>query len=232
MKIFSAVLLLLAFAVSPAHARPEVKEVVAALEEGYRSLKDVEARFTQRSMVAGIGREQRGEGEMALKKGSSGSAMFRFDYRKPEPQQIIFNGKTVWLYQPAARQVVVSSAEGLLQGEAGLAISYLTGLGSISRDFTPSWAQEGGADYVIDLVPKRQGGVLQKLRLTVSAKAVDAYLRDGKVRDPFPVLSSAVYDRQGNRNVMDFSRVRANRGIDSSRFNFRVPDGVQVLQNQ
>lgn len=41
-------------------AGAEVKDVVATLEQGYRSLKDVQAEFTQRTALASIKKEQRG----------------------------------------------------------------------------------------------------------------------------------------------------------------------------
>ena len=82
--------------------------MVAALEKGYSSLQDVQADFAQKTTIAGINREQKGNGELLLKRPASETAMFRFNYAKPR-QQIVSNGKKVWFYIPENKQVMVSA---------------------------------------------------------------------------------------------------------------------------
>jgi outer membrane lipoprotein carrier protein len=208
----------------------ELKEVVSALEQGYRGLKDVQAEFTQRSAIQGIGREQKGSGELSFRLGS-GSPKFRFDYRKPEPQLIVSDGKTVWLYQPGNKQVLVSDMEALMAGGSGLAVAYLTGLGDVSRDFTVSLAGEGRdkkGNYLLDLVPKKKSPVLAKLRLTVPARAVEEAAE--KEQELFPILSATIFDSQGNRTTLDFTKVRTNRGLPASLFTFHPPPGTEVIR--
>ena len=209
-----------------------LKEVVAALEKGYASLQDVQASFTQKTVIAGINREQRGNGELFLKRPASSTAMFRFNYDKPK-QQIVSNGKQVWFYLPENKQVMVSSVADMFKGGNAIAMNYLTGLGHVSKDFTVNFArepQDKQGNYQLDLQPKNPTPVLARLQLTIAAAAVESYLRDGEVRDIFPVLASVVHDAGGNQTRIDYSRARVNKGIDSGKFTFKVPQGVEVIK--
>jgi outer membrane lipoprotein carrier protein len=210
------------------------KDVVATLEQGYAMLSDLQADFSQRTTISSLNREERGAGELFIKKTAGSDAMFRFNYTKPR-QQIISNGKSVWYYLPESKQVLISDVTALFEGGNGIALNYLTGLGHISADFTAGFAGEARdkkGDYVLDLVPKTKSPVMAKLRLTVSARAVEEFLSSKTVRDPFPVISSEVSDQLGNRTRLDFSKVKVNRGLGNDRFNFKVPAGVEIIKNR
>ena len=225
--------LVLAWAPLQAADKPaSLKDVIGALEKGYAGLQDVHADFSQRTLIAGVGREQKGSGEVFLKRPASSTAMFRFDYAKPK-QQIISNGKQVWYYMPENRQVMVSSIADMFKGGNSIALSYLTGLGHVSRDFSVSFAKEQrdkNGDYQLDLVPLKPTPVLARLQLTVSAAAVERFMRQGSVQDTFPVRASVVHDAGGNQTRIDYSRVRVNKGLDNGIFNFKVPTGVEIVK--
>lgn len=232
--LLTALVLYSASGPAPANAAAQatLKDVVAALEKGYATLQDVQADFSQRTVIAGIKKEQRGSGEVLLKRPASATAMFRFNYDKPK-QQIISNGKQVWFYQPENRQVMVTPLAEMFKGGNGIALTYLTGLGHVSRDFTIAFAREQrdrNGNYQLELIPRKPSPVLVKLKLTVSAEAVERYLRDGDVRDIFPLVSSVVFDAGGNETRIDYGRARVNMGIDSARFSFKVPEGVEVIK--
>jgi outer membrane lipoprotein carrier protein len=226
--------LLFCLAFLPVYAgAAELKTVVSTLEQGYRILTDVHADFAQRSAIAGIDRAQKGTGDLSIRKVSGGSAMFRFNYTKPQKQELVCNGKTVWLYVPDNKQVMQMDTEALFAGGNGLAISYLTGLGEVSKDFTIAFAkdhQDKKGDYQLELSPKKPSTVLAKLLLTISGTAVDQFQQTGKASEPFPVTSSTVIDAAGNRTAMEFSNVKSNKGINASRFTFKVPAGVEVVK--
>ena len=222
------------FFASGAVAEPaaDLKDVISALEAGYSSLKDFQADFSQKTTVVAIGREQKGNGEVMVKKTASSTAMFRFNYVKPK-QQIVSNGKQVWFYTAENRQVMVSQVADLFKGGNAIALSYLTGLGRVSRDFSISFAKtarDKNGNYQLELIPKQATATLSKLQLTVSAAAVERFRKDGSVQDTFPVVSSVVHDAGGNQTRIDYSRVRVNKGLDSGSFNFKVPEGVAVIK--
>ena len=225
-------MLLVSVPVWAAEKKAVLKDVVSALEKGYASLQDVQADFVQKTTIAGINREQKGSGELLLKKPASATAMFRFNYTKPK-QQIISNGKQVWFYLAENKQVMVSPVADMFKGGNSIALNYLTGLGHVSRDFNASFAnepQDKNGDYQLELVPKSPSPVLARLQLTVSAAAVESFLRDGSVQNLFPVVASVIHDAGGNQTRIEYSRVRVNKGLANSRFSFKVPQGVEVIK--
>lgn len=232
MVLTPLVLMLVTVPVWGAEKQAALQDVISALEKGYTSLQDVQADFAQKTVIAGINREQKGSGELLLKKPASATAMFRFNYLRPK-QQIVSNGKQVWFYLPENKQVMVSSVTDMFKGGNSIALNYLTGLGHVSRDFNARFAQEPqdeNGNYQLELVPKSPSAVLAKLQLTVSAAAVENYLRDGRVQDIFPVIASVIHDAGGNQTRIEYSRVRVNKGLANSRFSFKIPPGVEIIK--
>lgn len=231
----SLVACVLLFCTSPALAAPAtLREVVDTLEKGYAALHDLQAGFSQRTTISAIKREEKGSGELFLKKGSGGNPLFRFNYAKPK-QQIVCNGKTVWFYQQENRQVMVSDAAALFAGGNAIAMSYLTGLGRLSQDFTIRFAgqvPDRNGNYPLELLPKKPTPAVTRLQLTVAGDAVEQFRDSGKPQVPFPVVSSVLYDTMGNRTIIEYGSVKVNRGMGNERFTFKVPQGVQVIDNR
>ena len=210
----------------------ELKDVMTTLEGGYGVLNDLQASFEQRTTIAALKRNEKGAGELFLKRPSKAPAMFRFNYSKPK-QEIVSNGKTVWYYIPENRQVMTSDLATMFAGGNSIALAWLTGMGNLSRDFTVAFDGKGRdkqGNYLLDLAPKQANQGITRLQLTISSDAVDGYLREGKASMPFPILASTVTDAMGNRTAIEFSRVRVNQGLDSGRFTFKIPKGVEVIK--
>ena len=234
-RIYTIICLLLSLFVLPMPAAAKsasLKEVVSALEKGYAGLQDVQADFTQKTTIAAVKREQKGNGEVLLKRPASATAMFRFNYAKPK-QQIISNGTQVWFYTPENKQVLANSVAAMFSGGNSIALSYLTGLGHVSRDFDVAFAgepQDKNGNYQLELTPKKASPALTRLQLTVSSEAVEQAQASGEVKNIFPIVSSIVHDAGGNQTRIDYSRARVNKGIDSAKFNFKIPAGVEVVK--
>jgi len=234
LEIILVILSLTFFTLSSAAFGADLKEVVAALEKGYNSLSDVQADFTQRTVITSMKREEHGRGALYIKRGSSNTTKFRFDYKKPR-QLIISDGRRAWYYLPDNNQVMVSDLAALFAGGNGIALNYLTGMGHISRDFSISFAGDGRdkkGNYLLELTPKEPSQAIAKLRLTIDASVVEQYLGKGETAPIFPVLSSVVDDHFGNRTFIDISHVRVNAGIADSLFRFKIPKGVEVIKSR
>jgi outer membrane lipoprotein carrier protein len=231
--IFCCIASLNLLSAQPARAEAKLKDVIATVEQSYNSLTDLQAAFSQKTFLASVKREQKGNGTLFIKKNPKHPAMFRFDYTKPK-QLIVSDGSSVWYYLPENRQVMVSNLKSLFEGGQGVTLNYLTGIGRISRDFTIS-PLNGGRDakgnYLLELIPKTPSQNLVKLEMTVSTQDVDIFLKNGKIRNAFPILTSVVYDQFGTRTTIDFSNVRINRGLPASLFQFKIPAGIEVLRH-
>ena len=212
----------------------ELPQVVHTLEQGYATLNDLQADFSQKSSIAAMKREEKGGGELFIKKGGGKDAMFRFNYSKPK-QQIISNGKKVWYYLPEQKQVMMMELSQLFEGGNGVALNYLTGMGHVSRDFNIVFAAEprdSKGNYVLVLTPKQKSAAMAKIQLTIQADAVDQFIAHGRPSTPFPIVSSIVYDQMGNATRIEFSNVRTNHGLESGKFNFKIPAGVEIVKNR
>jgi len=232
-SIFCCTAALTILSAQPARAEAQLKDVIATVEQSYNSLTDLQASFSQRTYLASMKREQKGAGTLSIKKKPKGAAMFRFDYTKPR-QLIVSDGSTVWYYLPDNKQVMVSDLKRLFEGGQGVTLNYLTGIGRISRDFTITPLKDGRdakGNYLLELIPKTPSQNLAKLELTVAAKDVAAYLKKGTIRNTFPILTSVIYDQLGTKTTIDFSKVRVNRGLPASLFQFKIPAGTELVRH-
>ncbi len=213
-------------------AEATLQQVIATLEQGYAGIQDLQASFSQTTTLAGFPKPQKGHGDLALRRPKQATAQFRFDYTTPK-QSIISNGKQVWFYQPENRQVLVSSLEGMMKGGNSIGMAYLTGLGNVSKDFSPAFAKparDKQGNYLLDLTPRTPTPVLSRLRLVIRESAVSAFLADGTVKELFPVTSSTVIDASGTETRISYSRVRTNNGLTAATFTFKVPQGVEIIK--
>jgi outer membrane lipoprotein carrier protein len=208
-----------------------LQDVVMTVEQGYQKLADLQAEFKQKTTLAAIQRTETGGGELLLRRSKGeATAQFRFDYTKPA-QQIVSDGKTLWYYVPASKQVIVSDMATFFAGGNSLALTYLTGMGQLSKDFVTKYAgTDKQGNHLLELTPKKPTSVLQRLQLTVAATAVEQYLAGGGAKMPFPLVASVIVDAAGNRTEITYSKIRVNRGLAADRFKFKVPTGVAVVK--
>jgi outer membrane lipoprotein carrier protein len=198
--------------VSPAQAQT-LDEVVAGLEATYAKITDLRAEFTQNAFNRSLGQTIKAEGVVYLKK----PGKMRWEYRTPTPQQIVSDGKSLWVYTPELNQVNVGEAPRALAGPAG---SFLAGLGRLREVFTvrflnPLRVDEAG-NPVLDLRPKRPEPVLTRLILTVDPRE-------------FLVKKAVLYDQFENTVTMEFTKVSVNAGLANTLFAFTPPKGVAVV---
>lgn len=235
-------------AASAAKVNVGLRDVIAAVEEqftperstGLPPLQDVTADFVQVSTLAEKGREMRASGEMFFKTQTSTSPlMFRFDYFGPTNQQIVSNGRTMWIYLPANRQVIQSDVSFIFNPFSNTGrtrgVNFLQGLGRLSQDFRIAFSsqrQDIEGNYILELEPQRRMDTIAKLFIVVSRDAVLNRADSGRfpLRQElaFPIRSTTVVDLQGNTTIMEFSNIRANTGIPYSYFDFVPPPDAQV----
>jgi outer membrane lipoprotein carrier protein len=251
-----AVALLMALVTGSAEARtvqPAVvglNDVIDTLEKSYRVLNDVTADFFQRSTLVAKNREMRADGQMFLKPPTSYSPlMFRFDYFRPLTQEIVCNGKTLWMYLPENNQVIQSDVSFFFSTfnsnqYQDQPVNFLQGLGRFSKDFLTVFAPQRldtAGNYVLELTPRRSSVTITKMLLVVNRDAVLSYVQNNRditkvINDPrrpefaFPLLSSTVIDPEGNTTIMEFSNIKPNSRIIDGMFYFSVPAGVQVVR--
>jgi outer membrane lipoprotein carrier protein len=242
--------LLLALA-APLTAQAAAKEsvglndVIRALEGPFQAdapagtaILDFEADFFQEATIASLDRVQRGRGRVAVKfdrvRGDRVPlAMFRWEYDQPTNQEIVSDGRTLWVYLPENRQVIQSQIDTVSQSRPSDPVTFLTGLGNLSRDFQIGWAtpnHDVEGNYVLQLRPRRVSSLIRELQIVVNRDAVLGPQRRGGFDDVFPILSTMVVDPSGNTTLIEFSNIRTNRGLSATSFRFILPAGVEVVR--
>jgi outer membrane lipoprotein carrier protein len=193
---------------------PVLEEVVAGLEAKYAAITDLSAEFTQQAFNKSLGQTITAEGVVSLKK----PGKMRWDYRTPTPQQIVSDGKSIWMYTPELNQVNVTEAPRALAGPAG---SFLAGLGRLREEFfirflNPAARVDEAGRPVLDLTPKVPTPVLTRLILSVDPKE-------------HLVRKAVLYDQFDNAVTMSFTKVAVNAGLADQLFAFTPPKGVAVV---
>lgn len=217
----------------------ELNDVVRALDEpfGRAAIVDFQADFVQESHIASLDRVQRGVGRVTVKfdrsrKEKAPAARFRWQYDQPTPQEIVSNGRTIWVYLPENRQVIQTEIDPSAESQPDNPLSFLTGLGNLSRDFQIGWGdpkQDSKGNYILELRPRKPSAMIQRLLVAVERGAVDA-ARRGKIGGVFPIHSTTIYDPSENSTFVEFRNVRTNRSVTDTFFNFKIPEGVEVVR--
>jgi len=271
---------LLATLAAPAWAA-SLGDVISALETPFQTktdkklrIYDYSADFFQESKIASLDRLQRASGEVEVafdyqRTDTVPRVKFRWQYEQPTTQEIVSDAKKLWVYLPENNQVILSDIEMVNRSRQSDPMTFLTGLGNLSRDFSIRWAvpnYDVDGNHVLELIPRRVSSLINRMIIVVDRYAVEAYLNPGQEVDPrmpsvpsaqstpptppapggrnlnfpgyeddlngrwFPILSTTVYDPNGNSTTIEFSNLRVNFGISDMSFNFIMPAGVQVVR--
>jgi len=201
--------------VTPSAVRAEtLEDVVRDLEAAYSRVTDLRAEFTQTAFNKSLNQTIPAQGTVYLKKGGR----LRWEYTEPTPQEIVSDGRKLWVYTPALNQVNVGDAPEALAGPAG---SFLAGLGRLRAAFSvrflnPARPQDSDGHWVLDLTPKQPLPTLARLVLSVDAKT-------------WEVRQAVVYDQFENTVTMRFTRVAINSSLPDGLFTFVAPKGVATV---
>jgi outer membrane lipoprotein carrier protein len=125
------------------------QEVLSKVQQRYSGIDSLHGDFRQDSYVAALDEREASSGEMWFGK----PGKMRWVYSKPRPQVVVINQSTLWLYQPENRQVVIDEIGNVLL--SSLPVSFMMGLGNLSRDFDLTGACQGPDGVVLRLVPHK-----------------------------------------------------------------------------
>jgi outer membrane lipoprotein carrier protein len=147
------------------------------------------------------------DGEMQLKRPNK----FRWDYNQPFEQQIISDGKQVWLYDIDLAQVTVR-ALGKALGSNPAAL--LAGGNDIDKSFKlVNASAKGGLDWV-SANPKDKESGFEKILLG---------FKDNKLQE------MSLIDSFGHNTKIVFSQLEVNPVLDDKSFLFLPPKGVDIV---
>jgi outer membrane lipoprotein-sorting protein len=179
-----------------AHAAQQVNvglnDVIATIEKSFKAgsngqapISDFTADFFQRTLLTKESREMRGDGTVSVRLASASSPlMYRFQYYRPYPQEIVSNGNFLWIYHPENREVILSDVS-IIYNRLGFnpdrdrSVNFLQGLGRISKDFQINFASgmyDVAGNYVLELNPRHAMINIRRILLVVSRERVLSYV--------------------------------------------------------
>jgi outer membrane lipoprotein carrier protein len=208
------VLLLLSLWTAPLAAAPSLEEAVSSLEAAHRRVQDLRASFQQAAFNRAMNQTVEARGTLYLKK----PGRLRWEYVTPTPQELVSDGKTLWVYTPELKQVNVASAPEALAGPAG---SFLHGLGQVREHFqarflNPAQPTDTDGNVVLDLAPRQPQPLMARLILSVDPRS-------------WLVRKAVIYDELGNTVTVRFGEPSVNAGLADGLFVFVPPPGVAVV---
>jgi outer membrane lipoprotein carrier protein len=216
MRYALTLLSLVLFATSAAAQTPTVSldDAVRGIEGAYGRMTDLKAEFTQTAFNKSLNQTIPAAGKVYLKKGGK----LRWEYAEPTPQQIVSDGKTIWIYTPTLNQVNTGPAPEALAGPAG---SFLSGLGKLREHFNvrllnPAQPKDAEGNVVLDLSPKQPLPTLTRLILSLDPNG-------------WQVRKAVVYDQFENTVTMKFVKLAINSGLEDKLFAFVPPKGAATV---
>jgi outer membrane lipoprotein carrier protein len=214
MKIAIALAMLLALALPVSAQGPTLDDVIRGVESAYGKMTDLKGEFTQSALNKSLNQTIDAKGVVYLKRGGK----LRWEYAEPTRQEIVSDGKTIWIHTPQLNQVNTGAAPEALSGPAG---SFLSGLGKLRQHFSvrflnPAQPKDADGNVVLDLTPKQPLPTLARLVLSLDAKSYD-------------VRKAVVYDQFDNTVTMTFTSVAINTGLPDKLFVFEPPKGTATV---
>jgi outer membrane lipoprotein carrier protein len=204
-------LLLMAAAAAAGQERPPALETARAVQQKYDRVRDFTADFTQVYEGGVLKKKSTERGTVQIKK----PGRMRWEYTAPDKKVFVSDGRRMYSYIPADKQVIVSPVPS--DDEATTAVLFLAGKGNLPRDFAVSYAETApDGTWTLRLDPKQKQRDYDWLVLGVDPKTMQ-------------IRSLTAADQQGGRSTFQFSNYRENTGLADGVFTFKIPRGADVI---
>jgi outer membrane lipoprotein carrier protein len=180
---------------------------VASLKDFYNNTNSMRAKFHQKVKDNTGAIVQEVEGSMQLQRPNK----FRWDYKKPYEQEIISDGKDVFLYDIDLEQVTIRT---LSQALGSSPAALLAGGAEVEKSFNLNNVKRGdGLDWV-EALPKNVDSGFERILLGFKGNNLN---------------KMEMYDSFKNITLITFMSVERNPSLQTSSFLFTTPEGVDVV---
>lgn len=205
--VFLFMLILFSVSASALAYAQTIPEVVASVENHYRDLNDLTAQVVQTNVLRSIGKTQKYAGRLFIKK----PGKLRLEYTNG--QLILIDGAAALFYSKKSEQVIKKTFTDF--EHMNIPVAFLLGAAHIRDDFEVFQA-DPKSSRVLELLPKRAGAAMKKLRLYT----------DGSGR----ITTLMIFDRSGNTTEIVFTDIREGVGLDQKKFTFSAPQGTEIIE--
>jgi len=192
---------------------PTPKGLVEGVEASYLKTSSITADFFQTSFFAGLDKKEASKGTVQFAR----PGKMNWDYQEPDPQRFVSDGSTIYFYQPKLNQVTLTSFKEAFSSE--LPVTFLLGLGSLSKSFNALGICKSAEGTLIKLAPKAEDASLSSFTLLVD-------------KTSFSPLGAKIVDLGGNETSILLVAPKFNSSIPAVAFDFKIPLGVDVIDNR
>jgi outer membrane lipoprotein carrier protein len=188
-------------------------DLVDGVARSFAQMNDYSSDFVQISKDA-LNRKQEATGHLYLKR----SRMARWEYTRPDEQLFVSDGKMVYFYVPADKQVNKETVKDTFDDR--MPLMFLLGRSNLQNEFKEFELLNAkpflAGTKVIRMTPKRKTD-LKELIMEVDPQN-------------FQIRRLVLDHNDGSRSEFIFSNIRVNTGLKASLFEFKVPPGVQIVE--
>ena len=189
-------------------AAQDASTLARRVDHHYDSIRSLEVQFVQ--TYDGMGMNKRQSGALLLKK----PGLMRWTYTDPNGKLYILNHKYGYFYTPG--QTVAQRVPAKKIDDLQSPLQFLLGHTSLKREITGLHiASQQNGEYTLEGVPRRMGGQISSLSLTVTAEGI--------------IRSIRVVEANGVSNQFQFSGETDNVTAPASAFEFHAPAGVAIV---
>ncbi len=195
-----------------------LEEIVKKVDARYAQTQDLQADFTQETLIEGFDSGFVSKGRVYLKK----PGLLRWDYKEPSVESIYVDGDQVLMYIPEHQQVLKGTLTHLAASKGPLAL--LQGVGKLSQEFlisefVPGDEDSRAGDSQLTLVPKPNGEGPQTIKKILLTLFPDSFL----------IQTITLIETSGNISRVVFDHIQVNKGLSDSLLTFTPPPDVVVV---
>lgn len=201
MKLYKLILVFLAVAITSVASAQDAQEIIKKTQDTYRDINDAKATFSQTVKSGGSS-----SGTIYIQKGDK--------YRiETKGQTIVTDGTTSWSYSPKKKQVVIDNYKNDKNS-----FSPNRFLFNYPEEFYSDLEGEekaGGADcYVLKLTPRNKGSI----------KSAKIWIDKNDY-----LIRKITISSSESTSTYALNNIDLNPGLNSSKFTFSPPSGVEVI---
>lgn len=194
---------------APSHL--SLEDVLSRIEKRYSTV-GFTAIFRQTSTIKAMDITDSASGNITVKR----PGKMRWEYETPEPQVIVTDGNTLWVYKPEDHQVMVGNYPTFFGDGKGA--SFLSDMKLIREKFNIALEPNpGSGDLRLKLIPKKKGFDISKVNLRIS-------------EDTFDIQEIITYNADGDETRIILEDIQFYHQLDDSLFQFTIQDNMDVLQ--
>jgi len=193
----------------------DIHQTARAVDEHYNHLRSLQTDFTE--IYRGAGAERSESGTLWLKK----PRKMRWEYRSPREKLFVSDGKAVWFYLPAERQLRKTEFRKL--DDLRSPIAFLLGKTKLEKELQ-------GLSKVVDQAPLSPANTLVRGVPTAMADRVSEVVLE---ITPVSQLARIVFTEvDGATTEFRFAGLKEDLEVSDRLFQFTPPPGVETVEGE